>query len=471
MDPVRSTASEAHAAARADRPFARGRRASGEHRPRRRLLARVAAAGLGAALCVVAACSGGGGGGGSPHLSVEADASTSVRFDDAYTWTAHPKHAHGEVTYALVAAPVGMTVSPEGLVSWSPTQDDLGTHAVQLDVSDARTTVSVAWTVRVHQGLLLGVTLSQRGHTTHSTEQDYVDFFAGHADYGAVIGFHGRWRDDVADDGEVPELFQFATLVAQQDDFAAALGVGWADGAGEPDLASESDPDDDSWTNAETRAEFQAMVTALAGQAHPAYLFLGNETNSYWLTHSDLEWAAWISEYEACYDAVKAVSPETLVGTNFQFEHMAGFGANTGWTDPEHFDLLDDFTTSGRLDVLSFTTYPFLEFDDPADIPDDVYAPIAAHWSGKLLFTELAWKAFPSFAYPGSQAQQTAFVTRFFELVADLDVEYATWIFLHDWDGQAAEPVVAWTGFRNNDASVVRPSDAAWREAVALRQR
>ena len=43
------------------------------------------------------------------------------------------------LTFGLDAAPIGMTVDPStGLVSWYPTADQVGTHAVQLRVSDGR---------------------------------------------------------------------------------------------------------------------------------------------------------------------------------------------------------------------------------------------------------------------------------------------------------------------------------------------
>jgi hypothetical protein len=47
----------------------------------------------------------------------------------------------------------------------------------------------------------------------------------------------------------------------------------------------------------------------------------------------------------------------------------------------------------------------------------------------------------------------------------------ATWLFLHDWDGEAATPAFAGIGFRDNLATDVRRSDSEWRSAVSLRER
>ena len=49
--------------------------------------------------------------------------------------------------------------------------------------------------------------------------------------------------------------------------------------------------------------------------------------------------------------------------------------------------------------------------------------------------------------------------------------EYATWLYLHDFDGQATTPGFMDIGFRSNDALVIRPSDVTWQAAVDLRER
>ena len=204
-------------------------------------------------------------------------------------------------------------------------------------------------------------------------------------------------------------------MAAQTYGFTPVIGFGWTDGAGNPDLDSTGDPTD-SWLNAETRDDFLTMVTHFV-QAWPVpYLFLGNETNVYWLTHSQAEWDAWISEYEACYDAIKAVRPATVVYTCFQLERMKGLGQHAGWSDPPHFQLVDDLFASHKADAVGFTSYPYLEYDDPASIPSDYYDEIAAHWSDPVIFTEIGWLAAPSPPYPGSEADQAAFVPRFFDL-------------------------------------------------------
>ena len=58
----------------------------------------------------------------------------------AYQYAASAQDAELDLlTFGLDAAPSGMTVDPStGLVSWYPTADQVGTHAIQLRVSDGR---------------------------------------------------------------------------------------------------------------------------------------------------------------------------------------------------------------------------------------------------------------------------------------------------------------------------------------------
>ena len=315
----------------------------------------------------------------------------------------------------------------------------------------------------------MGVTLSPRGHTSGSTDQDWIDHFSGHAPWGRIIAFHCNWRDDVESAGQAPALASVAVTAADQYGFTPAVGLGWAGGGGEPDLTSESDPQDNSWGNQETRDEYLFMVAEFAREHQPPFLFLGNETNSYYRTHSAAEWALWVSEYCACYDSVKTVSPNTVVFTVFAYELMKGVGRYNGWNYPADWQPLDDLVGTGRVDALGFTSYPYFEYDTPAEIPEGYYEEIADHWAGPVVFTELGWLGGSSPPYPGGEEDQASFISRFFDLTGNLELRYVTWLFLHDWDGQDTLPAFRFIGLRENDGTP-RPADAAWRNEVAARE-
>lgn len=265
--------------------------------------------------------------------------------------------------------------------------------------------------------------------------------------------------------GELPGLIATAVAADAQFGVRPTFVIGWADGQGVPDLTSDSEPSNNTWSNAETRTEFTDMVVDLATSYQPEYLALANELDIWWEAHpGDLD--QWLSLYSSVYDAVKAVSPQTKVYATFQYENLQGLGSfgAASWS------AFDAMTSTLRLDLAAFTSYPYFEHASPSSIPSSYYDEIGLHWSGPVAFTEIGWLSAPSFPYPGSEMDQAAFVTQFFTRSAAYDLEFVQWLFLHDFDGQAAFPPFVGIGLRSNDASVVRPADAVWQAQVALRE-
>lgn len=393
---------------------------------------------------------------------------TEAQVGSKYTYQLLWTLAAGPKVFELEQAPAGMTVSSAGLVEWTPAYGDLGSHQVQIEASTLDESATQSFVLRVAQGLVLGTTLSPRGHLSMTSAQDLVDYYSGHAAYGRVIAFHGNWRDDLASAGAIPTFAADGLTAAATYGFTPVIGIGWTDPAGAPDLDGQTDPTD-SWFNAETRAEFVGMVTQLVTDHELPYLFLGHETNTYWLTHAQAEWDEWIDVFGEAYLSIKAASPETLVYTVFQLERMQGLGVNAGWSDPAHFQLVADHGT--LIDALGFTSYPYFEYASPAAIPAGHYDEIASHWSGPVVLAELGWLASPEGAFPGGLGDQNAFVATCFDRTRGLDLEAVVWRFLHDFEDPAALPGFGSIGLRTNDGLTVRPVEASWQSEVALRQR
>lgn len=387
-------------------------------------------------------------------------------------WTYTPV-IEGGTRYELriVSGPPGMTVSQlSGQYSWTPALADLGTHAIVLDVvqEDTGNTDTQSFDLRIHQGLELGVTLSPRGHTGASTPDDFVAHYQDRT-RGRLRAFHGNWRGSVATAGVIPEHALAGMAGAASFGYVPAIGIGWADGNGVPDLTSGSSAEN-SWLNAETRQLFLDMVTQLATDHRPPFLFLGNEINLYYEAHTQTEWDAWVSELEACADAIHAASPQTVVYTTFQLEFLTGLGANAGWAGPARWELVDDVTASGKLDAIGFTTYPYLEYDTLGELPADHWNGILAHTTGPVIFSEVAWPAAAHAPYPGDELDQADFVSTFLDGISGLDVLYAAWLFDHDWDQELTVPAFASTGLRDNLELVPRAADAVWQAEVQRRQ-
>ena len=420
-------------------------------------------------IVLLASCGGGGGGGDGPRFTSAAP--TVTVYAEDYVYAAQVVGFGGAPAFSLPLAPDGMTVDAMGVVRWVPTDSQIGVESVTLRATWEGIEREQSWQLRVHQDVLLGTAYSPRGHTGSSTLPDIEEYFSDQESFGRLIGFHSTWRDDVASAGSLPGLLRFATTAQATYGIGMSIGVGWSSGEGEPDLTSESEPGNNSWTNAETRDEYVGMLEDLAATYQPTHLFLGNEINSWYLSHTG-DWPNWMSVLGEAYDAIKAVSSDTIVFTVFQIERLKGLGsARNGWNNPPHWDIVDDVAASGKIDAIGFTTYPYFEYDVPGDIPVDYYDEISAHWTGPVIFTEIGWPGVAAFPYPGGLADQEVFVDAFFERSLGLDLEYAMWLFLYDWDQQDTLQAFRDIGLRNNDGSLFRPSDAAWASAVLDRER
>ncbi len=314
--------------------------------------------------------------------------------------------------------------------------------------------------VRV-EGIGFGATFSPRGFQSTMTNADVTNFLRDFRQTGQVLAFHMAWRDSLAESGQIPSTAVFAQQQSQTYGFVPIIGFGFNHATG-PDLTSASEPTNNTWTNAETRADLLSMLQNYVRTYKPQFLFLGNEVNSYFLSATPGEWAAWVSMFREAYLAIKAESPETTVFTVFQYEHLRGLGAKNGWTDPAQWDLLDDF--AANTDAFGFTSYPYFEYETPGDVPHDYYTEIATRWAGKIIFTEIAWTADPAIPYTGSLTEHIDFVPRFFDLTISLDLGYVTYFVLHDLD--SAPPAFRLTGLRENDGTP-RDSLFEWQNAIA----
>ena len=162
---------------------------------------------------------------------------------------------------------------------------------------------------------------------------------------------------------------------------------------------------------------------------------MGVEVNRYY-EEDPTGFEAFVKLYAEMYDAIKATSPQTLVFSIFQYEKMRGgvFFSGDNQAQPE-WDLLDKF--NGRMDLMAFTTYPFLLYPTPTDLPNDYYAEITRHTSQRFAFTEIGWPSaalsgVPDSPFGGSPDEQSDFVRRFFSLTSDLPLDLALWSFPHD---------------------------------------
>ena len=152
------------------------------------------------------------------------------------------------------------------------------------------------------------------------------------------------------------------------------------------------------------RAYLQAALESVRAM-RPRYLSLGNEVNR-WYEKYGLDgengFKNYVSLYNEVYDAVKELSPETVVFCTFAREIVS----ENREADLRVLSLFDP----ARMDLLAFTSYPYAVkgVKSPSDLPDDYYTRALNYMQGKALaFTELGWPSVEAF---GGEAAQASFL-------------------------------------------------------------
>lgn len=211
-----------------------------------------------------------------------------------------------------------------------------------------------------------------------------------------------------------------------------------------------------------TKQIYKTSTATFIEKYKPKYLGIGIEVNVlYEKSPSDFE--AFVQFYSELYQMVKAKSPATMVFTIFQLEKMKGLrgGLFGGTNDPAKAEwaLLERFSDS---DIAAFTTYPGLIYKTPAEIPQDYYNEIKRYTKNKIAFTEIGWHSLASPpGWESSDAEQAQFVTSFFSLSKELNVELALWSFMYDQN--VIEPFKG-MGLRQNEGTA-KPAWDEWLSA------
>ncbi len=291
---------------------------------------------------------------------------------------------------------------------------------------------------------------------------DWINLYETLPETGDLLGTYTAWTDSPETAGQIPVVVSTVFALATRYQFTPLVALSFfrddPDGGLEP-LLSLSDVGD--------RAKFQQVAVAIAEKYTPPFLALGVEVNSYY-ERGPSDFDNFVSLYAETYDAIKAISPDTKVFTIFQYERLRGGQFFSGDDqNPAQWEVIDRFKS--RLDLAAFTTYPFLLYASPADLPADYYTEIAKHTSLPVAFTEIGWPSeplgpAPDSPYGGSQDEQVAFARRFFELTTGLKLSLALWSFPHDPSGEI-NPAFLSISLRHNDGTP-KLALSVWQEMI-----
>ncbi|MFH1336102.1 MAG: hypothetical protein ABII96_06260, partial [Candidatus Zixiibacteriota bacterium] len=218
-----------------------------------------------------------------------------------------------------------------------------------------------------------GVTLTPRSFQS----ADVTDFFQKAGEAGGVVSWAGDWIE-LGDtiDGAPKFLAEMAQDYAIIPIFEAQF---FTQATGE--LIR---PLDDS-----TKANYMRMAAAFASKYHPRCFAFGIEVNILY-EKSPADFENFAAFYSQVYDTIKTVSPSTEVFTIFQLEKMKGlngglFGSINDTTNTQ-WQLINQFPKS---DLVAFTTYPGMIYENPSDIPAKYYDDIRLQTDRPIAFTEI----------------------------------------------------------------------------------
>lgn len=270
-----------------------------------------------------------------------------------------------------------------------------------------------------------------------SSPDDMQEFWDDVDELGTFFGVHTWWNE--SGDGSIPGTVEYAYAMGQR----PVIVLGIRDAVGDP-------------------AKVAALETMLASlvQTYPVeYLGLGNEIDDV----ADFEATA--SLVEDLTALVHALGTGTRVFTVFQYERML-----------QRADAAAMVARLPTLDVVGFTSYPFLLHTTTSDVPKRYYDPVSDWTSKPIVLTEIGWVTrhnHPGYSWiQGSETEQAAFVQLFRDRLAPrLNLELANWAFVHDFaDWSENDPIQSFAhifascALGRNAPGEHKPAYAEWKK-------
>lgn len=328
---------------------------------------------------------------------------------------------------------------------------------------------------------ILHTPLQGYGLSPYGFPADYSAIGAFFQDVAATLPkpaamWNGPWRDDAvngSDAGTVPAAANYVADAGAAYGFSPVVVFGWRSGS---TLFIRTPGDStNNWSNQDAAALYAQMVAVYLASHPVPYLFLGNENEEYF-AQDPIDYANWITVYNAAYDAAKAVSPNTLIGPVFQFENLAGVGELNGYTTP-HWEALEAHDFS-RVDVVGITMYPFFSVTSGTQVPGDYLDPLFAHIGNTpVAITETGWPAETlgelTPPWVPSEQNQVDYLQSLVGMVKGAgagghDIRLINWLFLNEMVNTVAPPTrnLGWEIFGSvsmkNDAGMPRTAYPPW---------
>jgi hypothetical protein len=284
--------------------------------------------------------------------------------------------------------------------------------------------------------------------------QDWGDLFQTLPAYGELYGIHTPWDGDLKDEIPVQVVHVFGNLGTDSGVEPYVL-LGFSEALSPAQVATFAQDHGDA---------FRETAVRIADRYRPGIMLLGNELNFTAYEKSAAGYEAFVDLITEIRTAIREAHPDILVGAVLQTEMLLGNAGRTGVKREDVTHIIDRLAP--RIDVLGLTLFPFLDYDEPSEIPDDYLAPLRAHTDLPFLITETGWPSEPVAGIHGSPQAQIDYLKRLLELLRDEKLAGLMWAFPHDVGVHTPGKLYNSVSLLQNDGT----PKAAWSHWQALRE-
>jgi len=117
---------------------------------------------------------------------IESTPVTTTKEGAEYTYDVEATDPNGDtLTYSLTVSPTGMTInSTTGIISWTPTESQIGENEVVVEVSDGSKSATQSFTIVVDETLLTSIVVLPSSMTLEIGESKTITSITAHYDNG-----------------------------------------------------------------------------------------------------------------------------------------------------------------------------------------------------------------------------------------------------------------------------------------------